>query len=899
MTSDPAIRAQVLQYFLQEAPELLATMEQELQNLQQQFDVQTVNTLMRTAHTLKGAASTIGLETVRRIAKSLEDIFRSLCRSDAKINSQIQQLLAEGADCLRLAVLAQCIGDEIDDAEILDRMSGIEAQLREQIDDGGSSQKNPLLSSAELGYDLTRSIFETGVNAQLKKIEAAIERGNPREIAIILRTQAQIFLGLAEAQNLRGFGEIAQTTLDALNHRPDQTMTIAEIALKDFRAGQDAIMAGDRVNGGEPSKRLKQLAIASTTSEPAAASPKDKYVRFSPQPSEEDASKASDPVKDFLMQRVESILASKNGTNGISQKQEAPSLPKDDLWEKPPLPSEPLSDFPADNPPDTSDSTEDIWGQALSLDSLVESPLDNLEPPESNEEDIWGQALSLDSSFVDAPADDPEPSIPEFVASNPIIGSGQKVLIIDDSLTIRQTLTLIFEQEGYQVVQAGDGYEAIEQFDRHNDIELIICDIEMPRMDGLEFLSFRKHARELAAVPVVVLTSLEDETHRVLALQLGATTYITKQYLKEKLLATAKVLLEKTLDTPPPEQLERSETKPKSALGNRLLIGVAALGIIASIGGGLWWYINQRPNPEGTSSETVQPKTFAQANNIPKGLFSYGGSTTWAPIRLAVDPALQNARPDFRLRFVEPTGTPPGSDTGIKMLIEGQLNFAQSSRPLTREELQQAQQRGFSLKQIQVAIDGITVAVHPDLKVTGLTLEQLKGIYSGQITNWKQINGQDIPITIFARDPKTSGTVELFAEQVLGGQSFGANLQVVPTVTQGIRRLAKTPGGIFFASAPELVPQCSIKSLSIAREARKFVAPYQGNPVPPDQCQNRRNQINTEGFRTTQYPLTRYLYVIVKANGKIEEQAGNAYADLLLSNQGQAAISNAGFVSIR
>lgn len=280
-------------------------------------------------------------------------------------------------------------------------------------------------------------------------------------------------------------------------------------------------------------------------------------------------------------------------------------------------------------------------------------------------------------------------------------------------------------------------------------------------------------------------------------------------------------------------------------------------------------------------------------------MFNYGGSTSWAPIRLVTDSAIQVARPEFRLRYVDPVGTAPGSGTGIRMLMRDQLAFSQSSRPVSDQEFQQAEQRGFRLKQISVAIDGLAIAVNPDLSISGLTLEQLKAIYTGQVTNWQQFGGSNLPIQPFTRPVSAGGTIELFVEEVLGNQRFGTNVRTVATTTEALRELAKSPGGIYFASAPEVVPQCTIKPLPIGRKSGEFVAPYQEPLISQGQCPAQRNQLNAKAFQSGEYPLTRNLYVVVKQNGQVEERAGDAYANLLLTNEGQDAIAKAGFVRVR
>jgi CheY-like chemotaxis protein len=121
------------------------------------------------------------------------------------------------------------------------------------------------------------------------------------------------------------------------------------------------------------------------------------------------------------------------------------------------------------------------------------------------------------------------------------------VLLVDDSITVRQTLALTLEKAGYQVLQAKDGYEAIEQFRHHRDIQLVICDIEMPRMNGFEFLKYRQQDPALVDTPVVILTSRSASKHRLIASELGATDYITKPYLEDKLLKTVAEVIKQNI----------------------------------------------------------------------------------------------------------------------------------------------------------------------------------------------------------------------------------------------------------------------------------------------------------------------------------------------------------------
>ncbi len=353
----------------------------------------------------------------------------------------------------------------------------------------------------------------------------------------------------------------------------------------------------------------------------------------------------------------------------------------------------------------------------------------------------------------------------------------------------------------------------------------------------------------------------------------------------------------------------------------------ALLITVGLVGGGLWWFtqksginlsqvITNSPSPTNNEPDSPSPandgnnqpnaqlftnseRNFAAIQNVPSGLFNYGGSTSWAPIRLRVDSAIQAVRPEFRLRYVTPTGVAPGSSTGIRMLIEGKLDFAQSSRSLQDLELNSAQERGFKLQQTPIAIDGLAVAVNPNLNIPGLTIDQLQSIYTGKITNWQQLGGANITIQPFSRPVNDGGTVELFVQEILGNKKFAANVHYITTTTQALQKLASSPGGIYYASAPEVIPQCTIKPIPLGRKANELVAPYREPFVPLSQCPSQRNQLNIEAFQSGAYPITRNLFAIVKQNGQTEQLAGEAYVNFLLSNQGQELISQSGFVRIR
>ncbi|PSO62572.1 MAG: hybrid sensor histidine kinase/response regulator [Cyanobacteria bacterium QH_2_48_84] len=116
------------------------------------------------------------------------------------------------------------------------------------------------------------------------------------------------------------------------------------------------------------------------------------------------------------------------------------------------------------------------------------------------------------------------------------------VLIVDDSITVRELLSMSFRKAGYRVEQARDGQQAWDKLRSGLPCELVFCDIEMPRMDGLELLSRLRES--LASLPVGMLTSRGAQRHKKMASQLGAQAYFTKPYLEEVLLDAAQRMMQ-------------------------------------------------------------------------------------------------------------------------------------------------------------------------------------------------------------------------------------------------------------------------------------------------------------------------------------------------------------------
>ncbi|MBM3143147.1 MAG: PstS family phosphate ABC transporter substrate-binding protein [Chloroflexi bacterium] len=167
----------------------------------------------------------------------------------------------------------------------------------------------------------------------------------------------------------------------------------------------------------------------------------------------------------------------------------------------------------------------------------------------------------------------------------------------------------------------------------------------------------------------------------------------------------------------------------------------------------------------------------------------------------------------------------PGSGAGIAALIDGMTDICQSSRTIKQSEIDQAKAKGVNPYEIQVASDGLSVVLHPSNPVSELTIAQLSAIYTNQITNWKEVGGNDAPIVVLSRDTN-SGTHVFFKEHVvqmagLPTQNtkleYGSNVLFLPSTEQGVSEVARNSNAIFYPGLGYVTSQ--VKLVKIKKTA--------------------------------------------------------------------------------
>jgi phosphate transport system substrate-binding protein len=309
------------------------------------------------------------------------------------------------------------------------------------------------------------------------------------------------------------------------------------------------------------------------------------------------------------------------------------------------------------------------------------------------------------------------------------------------------------------------------------------------------------------------------------------------------------------------------------------------IGIVAIIVGFKLLTFLKAPESKPQPIPLVPQNLIASVQDVPTGEIRVGGSTTAAGIRKVLDPVIQLAFPDFRLKYINPENDIPSTESGIKMLLDGKLDLVHASKAISEDLLEKSKQKGIKLKAIPIAISGFAIAVNPNLTVPGLTLDEYQNIVDRKILNWKEVGGPDLDITFYMTDKKYDGD---------------ANSIQVRSATEAFQKIKNDRGGLHIASAALAVPQCGIKTLPIGLDKTQLIAPYQEPLILAENCTvQNHNRVNIEVFRTRKYPLLRDLSIVIVEDAGLRQKAGTAYAQMVLTDQGQDLVRQAGYLSQR
>jgi phosphate transport system substrate-binding protein len=217
-----------------------------------------------------------------------------------------------------------------------------------------------------------------------------------------------------------------------------------------------------------------------------------------------------------------------------------------------------------------------------------------------------------------------------------------------------------------------------------------------------------------------------------------------------------------------------------------------------------------------------------------------------------------------------------GSGTGISALINGTTDICASSRPMKdAEKIKLRERYGSTGIEIRTAKDGLAIYLNESNPVKELNFSQIKDIYTGKITNWKQVGGKDEDIILYGRE-NNSGTYVFFKDNVLGGADFASNTQTLPGTAAVVNAVKKDGNGIGYGGAgyAKGIKECAV---------RKGSSGTAYLPTP-------------ENVANGTYPITRYLYFYLreKPSGEIKE-----FLKWIVGDEGQKIVTNEGFFPVK
>ena len=216
-----------------------------------------------------------------------------------------------------------------------------------------------------------------------------------------------------------------------------------------------------------------------------------------------------------------------------------------------------------------------------------------------------------------------------------------------------------------------------------------------------------------------------------------------------------------------------------------------------------------------------------------------------------------------------------GSGTGIAALQNGTTDIANASREMKDAEKARIRDRFNTLPaETSVAKDGVALYVNEGNPVAQLTVEQVKAIYLGDVTNWKDVGGPDAPIVLYSRE-NSSGTYVFFKEHVLGNEDFAAQAQTLPGTAAVVNAIAKERNGIGYGGAAYAK---GVKELKVVGKDGQGYLP------------------NADNVKSGKYPLSRALFMYTRT-----KPAGEAkqFIDFCLSPEGQAIVTQVGYFPIK
>ncbi len=241
------------------------------------------------------------------------------------------------------------------------------------------------------------------------------------------------------------------------------------------------------------------------------------------------------------------------------------------------------------------------------------------------------------------------------------------------------------------------------------------------------------------------------------------------------------------------------------------------------------------------------------------------GSSTVGPLAKAFAEYFMKNNPDVAVSVSE-----SGSGNGAKAMVNGTCDVADMSRPMKDEEFKKCVENGIAPCVHVIALDGIAIVVHKSNPVSGLTIEQIRGIFTGRITNWKDVGGTDMDIVLISRDTN-SGTYETFENLVMNKEKMSDRTEVVGSNGQAKSRVESTGSAIGYVGLG-------------------FIDGVKALPV-------NGIEATAETIQSGVYPIARPLFMYTNGYPKMGSELYR-FVTLYLSKEGQQMVEEIGFVPV-
>ena len=243
---------------------------------------------------------------------------------------------------------------------------------------------------------------------------------------------------------------------------------------------------------------------------------------------------------------------------------------------------------------------------------------------------------------------------------------------------------------------------------------------------------------------------------------------------------------------------------------------------------------------------------------------------SWAEVYMEENPG----------EFVAVTGG--GSGTGFASLVAGTCDIAMSSRNIKPKEVALAQKNGKNPFEIMIALDGLAVVVHPSNSVDSLTIDQLSAIFSGTITNWRDLGGADEKIVVLSREVN-SGTHVYFKEHVLRNKSKRSTAEFAP-------------GALMLSSSQAIADEIAANPAAIGYYGMGYISPRHKAMAVAKDADSPYVMPTIENVVSGSYPISRPL--LLYTNG-IPAGLVKKFADFALSSEGQKLVVKTDFVPVK